>query len=137
MTQEASSALIRAAQYVRKSTDYQRYSTENQSVANHAYAASRGMEIVRTYADEGKSGLTFHRVGSLLRNELIEEVPAGASLPAWRRDDQAGALALRITKRGLATIGVDDARGRRLSKPALPRRRQIAQPTSLSVPWPG
>lgn len=47
-------------------------------------------------------------VGSLLRNELIEEIPAGASLPSWRRDDDAGARALRITERGLAAIGIDD-----------------------------
>jgi hypothetical protein len=37
---------------------------------------------------------------------LVEEVPAGASLPAGRRDDDAGAIALRITERGLAAIGV-------------------------------
>jgi len=36
----------------------------------------------------------------------MEEVPAGASLPVWRRDDDAGAIALRITERGLAAIGV-------------------------------
>ena len=38
---------------------------------------------------------------------LIEEVSAAASLPAWRRDDDAGPRALRITKLGLAAIGVD------------------------------
>jgi len=51
--------LIRAAQYVRMSTDHQRYSTENQSDAIAAYAAIHGMEIVATYADEGKSGLNI------------------------------------------------------------------------------
>jgi DNA invertase Pin-like site-specific DNA recombinase len=40
---------FRAAQYVRMSTDHQRYSTENQADAIAAYAAQRNLEIVRTY----------------------------------------------------------------------------------------
>ena len=48
---------VRAAQYVRMSTEHQKYSTENQAEALQKYAAQRGIEIVRTYADEGKSGL--------------------------------------------------------------------------------
>lgn len=47
----------RAAMYVRMSTEHQKYSTENQGDAIRHYAAERGIEIVRTYADEGKSGL--------------------------------------------------------------------------------
>ena len=50
---------VRAAQYVRMSTEHQKYSTENQSEAMQQYAARRGIEIVRTYADEGKSGLSL------------------------------------------------------------------------------
>ena len=45
-------------------------------------------------------------IRKLLRERLVEEVPAGASLPVWRRDIDAGAIALRITERGLAAIGV-------------------------------
>jgi len=45
--------------------------------------------------------------GKLLRDRLIEEVPAGGSLPVWRRDDDAAPLALRISERGLVSIGVD------------------------------
>ena len=41
-------ALVRAAEYVRMSTDHQRYSTENQAATIQTYAARRGMEIVRT-----------------------------------------------------------------------------------------
>ena len=48
---------IRAAVYVRMSTEHQKYSTENQRDAIHRYAAERHMDVVRTYADEGKSGL--------------------------------------------------------------------------------
>jgi hypothetical protein len=46
---------VRAAEYVRMSTEHQKYSTENQSDAIRQYAGQRGMEIVRTYADEGKT----------------------------------------------------------------------------------
>jgi DNA invertase Pin-like site-specific DNA recombinase len=48
---------IRAADYVRMSTEHQQYSTENQADVLREYAAKRGMEIVRTFADSGKSGL--------------------------------------------------------------------------------
>ncbi len=48
---------IRAAMYVRMSTEHQQYSTENQSDVIREYAAKRGIEIVRTFADAGKSGL--------------------------------------------------------------------------------
>ena len=48
---------VRAAQYVRMSTEHQQYSTENQADAIRQYAERRGIEIVRTYADEGRSGL--------------------------------------------------------------------------------
>lgn len=48
---------FRAAEYVRMSTEHQQYSTENQADKIREYAARRNIEIVRTYADEGKSGL--------------------------------------------------------------------------------
>lgn len=47
----------RAAAYVRMSTDLQQYSTDNQLAAIRAYAEKNGLEIVRVYADEGKSGM--------------------------------------------------------------------------------
>lgn len=52
-------AAVRAAEYVRMSTDHQRYSTENQADAIRDYAKQRGLTIVRTYADHGKSGLSM------------------------------------------------------------------------------
>lgn len=61
-----------AAQYVRMSTDYQRYSIENQAVAIAAYAQSRGISIVRTYRDDGESGLTLKNRAGLL--ELLSDV---------------------------------------------------------------
>jgi len=66
---------VRAAEYVRMSTDHQRYSTENQAEAIRRYAASRGFAIVSTYADEGKSGLRIDGRDALKR--LISDVTAG------------------------------------------------------------
>jgi Protein of unknown function (DUF3489) len=43
----------------------------------------------------------------LLNDGLVEEVPAGGTLPVWRRDDDQGAFALRITERGLAALGIE------------------------------
>lgn len=63
---------IRAAEYVRMSTEHQKYSTENQSDAIRAYAEARGIEIVKTYADEGKSGLKIEGRDALKR--LIDDV---------------------------------------------------------------
>ena len=43
-------------------------------------------------------------VAKLIRTGLLEEVRASGSLPVWRRDDESGAIALRITSAGLAAI---------------------------------
>lgn len=65
----------RAAQYVRMSTDHQRYSTQIQAAAIAVYAAQRDLIIVRTYADEGRSGLRInHREGLIA---LIDDVRNG------------------------------------------------------------
>lgn len=66
--------LGRAAQYVRMSTEHQRYSTENQADAIRQYAERRGLEVVKTYADEGKSGLRMDGRDAL--KQLIEDVQA-------------------------------------------------------------
>ena len=47
-------------------------------------------------------------VDKLIRAGLLEEVRAGGSLPVWRRDDDSGPMALRITKTGLGAITVED-----------------------------
>src|ERR1700690_615349 len=67
--------LIPVAAYVRMSTEHQQYSTENQLDRVKEYAARRGMEIVRVFADEGKSGLSMKGRDSLRR--MIAEVEAG------------------------------------------------------------
>ena len=48
--------------------------------------------------------------GKLLTQGLIEEVPGHGALPIWRRDEENGAVALRITRRGLAAIRIDEHR---------------------------
>jgi DNA invertase Pin-like site-specific DNA recombinase len=65
----------RAAEYVRMSTEHQKYSTENQADVIRQYAARRGLEIVRTYADEGKSGLRLD--GRTGMQQLISDVKNG------------------------------------------------------------
>lgn len=67
--------LTRAAQYVRMSTEHQQYSTENQAEVIGRYAAQRGFEIVRTYADAGKSGLQLGGREALQR--LLADVEGG------------------------------------------------------------
>jgi hypothetical protein len=47
-------------------------------------------------------------VDKLIRTGLLEEVRANGSLLPWRRDAEAGPMALRITKHGLEAIGVKD-----------------------------
>jgi DNA invertase Pin-like site-specific DNA recombinase len=64
-----------AAQYVRASTDHQSYSTENQKHAIQCYAVLHGMEIVRSYSDEGKSGLNIAGRSGL--QELLSDIQSG------------------------------------------------------------
>lgn len=64
--------LRKAAMYVRMSTDHQKYSTENQEHAIRDYAQKRGIEIISTYADQGKSGLDIGGREALQR--LISDV---------------------------------------------------------------
>ena len=59
------------------STEHQQYSTENQADKIREYAARRGIEIVRTYADAGKSGLRIDGRASL--QQLIKDVESGSA----------------------------------------------------------
>ena len=65
----------RAAQYVRMSTEYQRYSIENQAAVIAAYAQLHELSIVRTYRDEGESGLKIKNRAGL--SQLLEDVRSG------------------------------------------------------------
>lgn len=104
------------AEYVRMSTDHQRYSTENQSEAIHAYAAAHGMDVVHTFRDEGKSGLDIG--GREALQQLLNEVELGdASFEAvlvydvsrWGRfqnSDEAAFYEYRCTRAGVRVIYV-------------------------------
>jgi DNA invertase Pin-like site-specific DNA recombinase len=59
------SSTVPAAQYLRMSTEHQRYSCANQAAAIAEYAARRGYDLQVSYFDAGKSGLTLRERGGL------------------------------------------------------------------------
>ncbi|WP_275189088.1 recombinase family protein [Bradyrhizobium sp. CSA112] len=68
---------LRAAQYVRMSTGLQKYSIENQAVVIATFAQLHHLTIVRTYRDEGESGLRIkNRLGL---TQLIKDVQSGSA----------------------------------------------------------
>lgn len=68
-------AKILAAQYVRMSTELQKYSTDNQKDAIGLFAQEAGYEIVATYEDAGRSGLNIEGRTGLQR--LLADVEEG------------------------------------------------------------
>ena len=74
---EAVGGLVRAAEYVRMSTEHQQYSTENQHAAIARYADEHGMIIVRTFTDAGKSGVGINGRDAL--QELLRIVNSGTA----------------------------------------------------------
>jgi len=59
MSAVSRSGRIQAAQYLRMSSENQRYSTENQQNAIAEYAEQHGYSVVASYIDAGKSGLSL------------------------------------------------------------------------------
>ena len=102
---------LRAAEYVRMSTEHQQYSTDNQASAIRIYAERRGYEIVRTYADEGKSGLNLG--GRRALQALLKDVESGQAdftalivydVSRWGRfqdPDEAASYELRCRRAGV------------------------------------
>jgi DNA invertase Pin-like site-specific DNA recombinase len=68
-------SIIRAAQYVRMSTEHQQYSPQNQSDTLTKYAIAHNMEIVATYEDHGRSGLNLAGRSGL--SQLLTDVDKG------------------------------------------------------------
>jgi len=66
---------LQVAEYVRMSTDHQKYSTANQAAAIREYADRHGMDVIRTYQDDGKSGLEIGRRTGL--KQLLDDVTTG------------------------------------------------------------
>ena len=90
------------------STDHQKYSTENQADAIRHYAASRGIEIVRTYADDGKSGLSIDGRASLQR--LIAELTYKHHPHGGRLQDEVLAFATDFREAGILKKSTDPVR---------------------------
>ena len=102
---------IRAAQYVRMSTEHQQFSTDNQIDAISRYAEQHGYEIVRTYADEGKSGLNLSGREGL--QQVLRDVERGRAdylallvydvsrLGRFQDPDEAATYELRLRKGGI------------------------------------
>ncbi len=67
---------LRAAQYIRMSTDRQQYSIANQMAVIASYAADHRLTIVRTYIDEGISGLRIKNRQGLIG--LLKDVQSGS-----------------------------------------------------------
>lgn len=68
---------LRAVAYVRMSTDHQQYSTQNQLDVIKKYASEHSINIIRTYSDDGKSGLNIRNRHSF--GELIKLVESGSA----------------------------------------------------------
>ena len=62
----------RAVQYIRMSTDKQDLSPEIQKAAIAAYAHTHGIDVIDTYLDAGKSGLTLQKRPAMKR--LLQDV---------------------------------------------------------------
>ncbi|PZT97208.1 MAG: recombinase family protein [Brevundimonas sp.] len=68
--------MLLAAQYLRMSTDHQRYSLGNQAALIAAFAEEHGYSVIRSYEDAGKSGVTT--AGRTGLKALLRDVLGGA-----------------------------------------------------------
>lgn len=66
---------VNVAQYLRMSTDHQQYSIFNQSQFISKFASEHKMNIIHTYDDSGKSGVTANRRQAF--QQLIDDVVEG------------------------------------------------------------
>jgi Protein of unknown function (DUF3489) len=87
-------------------------------------AASRREDGV---VDLGAKGNTSSKViAKLLSEKLVEEIAAPSGLPVWRRDQEMGPLALRITEHGLAAIGVKPNGESEVAETTVPKQKPKA-----------
>lgn len=107
-------ALLPVAQYVRMSTEHQKYSTDNQAQVIAAYAELHKMRVVRTYMDAGKSGLNLRGRPGLqqLLDDVLTPNPGFAAvlvydISRWGRfpdPDEAAVYEQTCKKRGIKII---------------------------------
>jgi DNA invertase Pin-like site-specific DNA recombinase len=71
-------SLVPAAQYLRMSNEHQSYSLENQAEAIQRYAELNGYEIMATFSDAGRSGVSLKGRPGLIR--LLNDVMKGTCL---------------------------------------------------------
>src|SRR5882672_6283508 len=74
---EIGKSTLPAAQYLRASSEHQRFSTLNQSQAIAQYATDNNFHVVQTYIDEAKSGLVLKRRLGL--QQLVRAVVSGSA----------------------------------------------------------
>jgi hypothetical protein len=82
--------------------------TDNQLVTLSAASQREDRGIVLPANLKGGAAQKF--VAKLIELGLVEEIRARGDLPVWRRDGEKP-MALRITKRGLKAIAVEDDPG--------------------------
>jgi DNA invertase Pin-like site-specific DNA recombinase len=68
---------IPVAEYLRMSTEDQKYSIPNQQAMIRQYAADHGFSVCRTYADPGRSGVLIKHREAL--SQLLQDVLAGSA----------------------------------------------------------
>ena len=100
---------LRAAQYVRMSTELQRYSIQNQAATIAAYAQQRNLTIVRTYVDEGRSGFRIKGTPGFI--ELIEDVQSGNQTLVSSIQNQAADDVTAISFAVVAVFATDKGGG--------------------------
>ncbi len=66
---------VPAAQYLRMSTEDQKYSLDNQAAAIQKYAELYGFSIIQTYSDTAKSGVVLRNRAAL--QQLLQDVVGG------------------------------------------------------------
>lgn len=96
------------------STEHQQYSTQNQAQTIREYAERRGIEIIKTYSDDAKSGLITSGRDAL--QQMIADVEFGAAgfsailvydVTRWGRfqdSDEAAYYEYRCRKAGMQVV---------------------------------
>jgi hypothetical protein len=79
--------------------------TDSQLVLLSSAAQRKDHIVVPPPDAEGKAATRLFK--PLLKQRLVEEIPAHNGHPVFRRDPDGDVIALRITDEGLAAIGVD------------------------------